>query len=146
MTKQPSSFLTVVALATLLACVGDDASMASADRQRDLSAPDAAGVWTGVATGTFMGQPYADNVAVTIAADGLTAEVASDSTIGPSTSSCAVTAFDARGVALAQCTFTSGPANGASYEVHFALTESRKRLTLWISNPALFTTAQLFNP
>src|SRR5687768_4224244 len=131
MTKQPTWFLIVVALGTVLACVGDDGQMAAADRQRELQATDAAGVWTGLATGTFMGQAYADSVAVTIAADGLTAEVASDSTIGPSTSSCAVTAFDARGVALAQCTFTSGPANGASYDVHYTLTENRSRLTLW---------------
>ena len=87
-------------------------------------------------TGQFGGEAFYDNAVVTIAADGRTATVHDDGTLGPTTSSCTVTAFTADGLGTVACTFTSGPANGASYAVHYVYTDGGRNLGIWLTQPA----------
>jgi hypothetical protein len=122
------------------------ASVASADHPHGLTARDSAGVWTGLASGTFQGQPYASLTTVTISHDGQTAIAQDDSTLGPLTGSCVSTGFSSEGIAGAHCIMTAGVAVGAEYDVHFVLTQYQEHLKLWISNPAMFITSDLTHP
>ena len=119
---------------------------ASAERPHGLDARDSAGVWTGLTTGTFQGQPYASVSVVTIADDGWSATVRDDSTLGPLASSCTVLRFSPAGDALAHCTFTSGVATGGTFDVHYLLTDRQRHLKLWVSNPALHAVSDLTQP
>lgn len=110
-------------------------SVATAEPHRGFDPRETAGVWSTVLTGTFGGQPYYDSAVVTISADGRSAIARDDTTIGPATSTCTLSAFTTDGVGTVACTFTSGPATGASYSVHYVYTDYGQHLVMWAALP-----------
>jgi hypothetical protein len=105
---------------------------------------DAAGRWAGVASGTFLGLPFAANYVLDVSRSG-TAQFTLDSTVGPVTSDCTVN-VQPTGFGIAHCVDTSGPTTGAVSDTHFVITDGGRKTTGWTSVPAFgyFTTTTAY--
>jgi hypothetical protein len=143
MTKQALGVFAALALATPAALA----------QPHTLSPRDTAGTWTGLVTGTFSGQPYAETSVVKISADGTSAvATAPMSTVGPLAASCTLASFSDDGIGLVNCTFTSGAAAGVPFIVSYAYTDHGEQMQLWVEatdaqgNPILVASGTLRRP
>jgi hypothetical protein len=105
---------------------------------------DVAGKWAGVASGTFLGLPFATNFVLDVDRSG-SAAFTLDSTVGPVTSDCTIF-IQGSGFGIAHCTDTSGPTTGAVSDTHFVITDGGRKITGWTSVPSFgyFTTTTAY--
>jgi hypothetical protein len=122
--------------------------VASANGATAVHVKDSVGLWTGVLTGTFGGQPYYESVSLTIDQNGQHATAFHDSTIGSFSADCTLNTFADNGLASATCTAIDGPAQGLQSVVNYVLTRQGHEIALWVAAPSagLFVSGTIFNP
>jgi hypothetical protein len=101
--------------------------------RRGYELSDFVGRWSGMGSGTLVGQSFATTYILTIRRDGTATQVL-DSTVGRVEANCTAT-VEANGFALVHCVDTTGPFVGHESDTHLVITDGGYQITGWAADP-----------